>query len=139
MGLSFKKHAWLNLDGIAAASIVVLGGLHPSGVDHYMEVAVMTGALSIDIPSNDLDRIVRLFCSLPEGEQARCHIPPFGYRFFAGKQLVLEASVCWECNNIYGRRDGKPLHFAFDAKASISRELLQLTQELARPRKKVGD
>src|SRR5688500_12439118 len=52
-------------------------------------------------------RIADLWRGLPPDAQMRCHNPPFGLRFFKGKSLLngpillVEGSICWECNNLY--------------------------------------
>jgi hypothetical protein len=65
---------------------------------------------------------------------ARCHIPPFGLRFFTNNQLVCQASVCWECNNIYGHANSNRFSYAFDANASISQELLMKLENITKRR-----
>lgn len=62
---------------------------------------------------------------LPAGESYRCHIPPFGLRFFNEGEVLCQASPCWECNNIFGDVGGDPLAYGFDAEASASRALLR--------------
>jgi hypothetical protein len=32
--------------------------------------------------------------------QVACHLPAYGIRFYSGEKLLVQASVCWECNNI---------------------------------------
>ena len=50
--------------------------------------------------------------------------PPFGLRFYSRGRLICEASVCWECNNIFGNARGEHLWYGFDASHEHSRELL---------------
>jgi hypothetical protein len=39
----------------------------------------------------------------PEGRQAACHYPIHGLRFFRGNSVLYETSLCWLCNNYYGK------------------------------------
>jgi len=55
----------------------------------------------------------------------RCHVPPFGLRFFSGDRLLCEASICWRCNNIFGQAGGAEVFFKFDGSLAVSRELLK--------------
>lgn len=32
--------------------------------------------------------------------QVACHLPAYGIRFYAGDKQILQATLCWECNNI---------------------------------------
>ena len=67
---------------------------------------------------------------LPPGEEGRCHVPPFGLRFFSRGQLLLEASLCWECNNIFGNIGPNTFWFEFDASATSSKTLLARAQQV---------
>ncbi|QOV91912.1 hypothetical protein [Humisphaera borealis] len=69
-------------------------------------------------------RLGDLFRALPPGEQARCHIPPFGLLFRLGETVVAAVSICWQCNNVHGHGGQVSLYFQFDASAKVSRELL---------------
>jgi hypothetical protein len=72
----------------------------------------------------DAQRIAELWRRLPPAESARCHIPPYGLRFWRAGQKVVEVSLCWECNNAYGYAGDKALWFTFDAGAPVSVSLL---------------
>ena len=54
----------------------------------------------------------------------RCHVPPFGLRFFSAGTLICEATICWRCNNIFGQAGADDVFFEFDGSQPISRELL---------------
>jgi hypothetical protein len=43
---------------------------------------------------------------------------------------VVEASLCWQCNNAYGYIDDGKLTFAFDARAAISEALYTCLSEV---------
>jgi hypothetical protein len=75
-------------------------------------------------------KIADLFRNLPPGEQARCHLPPFGLRFYIHEILLLECSICWICNNIHIQIDGKKKVYTFDGNHHISQNLLMTLQEL---------
>lgn len=69
------------------------------------------------------DKIAKLWRHLPAGQQARCHLPPLGLQFFANQSLILEASICWQCNNIWITMNGETLVYEFDVDHHISQEL----------------
>ena len=60
----------------------------------------------------------------------RCHMPPFGLRFYSAGDVIAQASICWECNNIYGEVKGRKLYYGFDASQAASRELLALAERV---------
>ena len=111
-----------SLPPIDAVEAVDLAGLDPDRVSEYMAAAV--NAPRVAVTGSDAERIACLWRGLPEGEQMRCHIPPFGLRFYSRRRLICEASVCWECNNIFGNAGGEHLWYGFDASHEHSRELL---------------
>lgn len=79
----------------------------------------------VRLVGSEANRIAALWRALPEAEQMRCHVPPFGLRFFAGGELVCEASICWECNNVFGQAGADEMFFEFDGSSAASRELLK--------------
>jgi hypothetical protein len=112
----------LSLPRIDAVEVVSLRGLYPNRVSEYMAAA--KEARRVRLAGAEAERIAQMWRALPEGEQMRCHVPPFGLRFFAGSELVCEASVCWRCNNIFGRAGADEVFFEFDGSLASSRELL---------------
>ena len=67
-----------------------------------------------------------------------CHLPGFAYRFYDGRKLLAESTVCWKCYNfgiLVGGKDGLN---DFDIEAAPAKELLRRSQELFqnRPLKK---
>lgn len=80
---------------------------------------------------NDGEAATALWRTLPLGEPMRCHLPPYLIRFHRGGALVLEASLCWRCNNASGRTNsGERFGFAFDGKSDPARELLALLRRV---------
>jgi hypothetical protein len=75
--------------------------------------------------------IARLWRELVRGEEARCHTPPFGLRFYARGSMILQASICWECSNIYGFAGASELHTSFAADTPSARALLSMLKRLA--------
>lgn len=82
--------------------------------------------------------IVRLWRTLPEAEQRCCHMPSYGLRFYAGRApfqpvLLLEASLCWQCNNVYLRLRGSIQSFysTFDRDGPASQRLRDLLTKIA--------
>jgi hypothetical protein len=113
---------------ISTIEVVVLRGLNPSRVSEYMQAAATCPFITVSGAA--ADRIAELWRCLPQGNQARCHTPPFGLRFYSGEQVICQASVCWECNNIFGDFSGKPLHYEFDAEATPSKQLFAEIQKV---------
>ncbi|HLO86169.1 MAG TPA: hypothetical protein VK203_14330 [Nostocaceae cyanobacterium] len=85
----------------------------------------------VRVKGETAQQIARLWRQLPPDEQMRCHIPPFGLRFYIGNKLLVQGSVCWQCNNIYVEENGEDLVYEFDAQHPHSQQLLALLQLLA--------
>jgi hypothetical protein len=111
-----------SLPEIDSVELVDLEDVEPQSVAGYMSAA--TTAPSVRVTGNTAQKIAALWRSLPPGEPARCHIPPFGLRFFLREKLLAEASICWECNNVFGGTWDGDFSFEFDGEAPSSRELL---------------
>ena len=116
-----KGYAPPSLPPVEAVEVVVLRGLDPLPVREYLAAA---GVPRVTVRGAAAARIADLWRRLPPGEQARCHVPPFGLRFVAGGEVVCQASVCWTCNNLYGDAGGDSIHYSFDAGDEVSRALL---------------
>jgi len=59
-----------------------------------------------------------------------------GLRFFKNGELQLQASICWECNNIFGDAKGDDFWYEFDAQHNISQKLLALCKQVFELRQK---
>jgi hypothetical protein len=70
--------------------------------------------------------IANLFRKLPSGNQARCHNPPFGLRFYREDGVRSQCSICWDCNNIDG-----DFGYEFDGGSSVARKLFSLLTKLS--------
>lgn len=109
------------LGDIDEIQIVDLRGKDAKRVSEYMRLPAL---VTVAVTGERATQISELWRALPAGEQMRCHIPPFGLRFILNRAPVLEVSICWECNNVYGYEGDQPIHFEFDASATSSKELL---------------
>lgn len=118
-----RDHHPEGLPAVELVEVVLLRGLAPQHVSDFMREA--EHAPRVVVGGRDAQRAAELWRALPPGEQARCHVPSYGLRFFFSGVLVVEASVCWECNNAFGRDPDGEIHFEFDATAPTARELLQ--------------
>jgi hypothetical protein len=116
-----------SLPAVDAVEVVNLRGVDPNRVDEFMAAA--KDAKYVRLVGDKAQRIAAAWRNLPEGEQARCHIPPFGLRFYAGRELILEASICWQCNNIAGKAGAEGVFFEFDGEHAQSRELLAMLKQ----------
>src|SRR5687767_1020203 len=101
------------LSDIDAVEIVNLKGIYADCVSKYMKESL--NAPHVRLIGNLAQQIANLWRELPESGQMRCHNPPFGLRFYNTNRLLLQGSICWECNNIYGDLSGKEFFYEFDA------------------------
>jgi hypothetical protein len=90
----------------------------------WLELAKATRVVRVEGAA--AQQIGKLFRALPAGGQMRCHIPPYGLRFYAGAAAICEASICWKCNNIFGQAAGQQVFFEFESTGAASRKLLAL-------------
>jgi hypothetical protein len=117
------------LPDIDAVELVDLEGLQPNRVSEYMKIA--KNAPHIHVQGDTAQQIAHLWRQLPPDEQMRCHNPPFGLRFYRGNNLLIQGSVCWECNNIFVEENGENLAYTFDGQHAHSQQLLALLEQLA--------
>lgn len=118
----------------AEVEIVVLHGIDVKRGHEYMQIAV--SAPAVQVKRDVADRIIELWHNLPSGYQSRCHVPKYGLRFLLQGESQCEASICWECDNIFGRtRDATggaswtKFHVEFSAGSEVSQALLSLVKE----------
>jgi len=80
------------------------------------------------VSDRDAQLIVSLFCGLEPGESARCHMPPWGLAFYEGEDLLLTATICFRCSNVYVyTAQGKDLR-AFDEKGTNATKLRKMLE-----------
>ena len=77
-------------------------------------------------------QIAELWRQLPPDRQMRCHIPAYRLRFYQQGNLIIEGSICWECNNIYASQGEDTFLYEFDATHAISQKLLDTIREIMR-------
>lgn len=114
---------------IDSVDIVSLRNVDANRVDEYMNNAA--GAATVNVDGGQAQRIAALWRSLPPGSQSRCHTPPYGLRFRSGERVVCEASLCWECDNLFGEAEGQAIHYEFDAAHATSQALFAEIQRTA--------
>lgn len=102
----------------------MLTGVDAERVDGLMAAAHDAPAFGLDRARTR--RILELWRALPAGDPSRCHTPAFGLRFLRGGAVTLEASICWECDNIFGAGPDGPVHRGFDAGSDEAWRLFQL-------------
>jgi hypothetical protein len=122
------KRSLQTLPLVDGLEIVVLTGVAPNNVESYMDAAAHAPMFLVAGP--EAESIAALVRALTPGEEGRCHSPPYGLRFRAGRWTVCEISICWACNNIFGRLRGRPFHMAFDASHESAQALLTRLQEM---------
>lgn len=116
------------LSEIDAVDVVRLAGVKPDHVGNYMQEAVK--APYVRVTDELAQQIADLWRQLPAGAPRRCHTPPFGLRFYRRRILQLQASICWQCNNIFGDANGDRVSFNFDAHGKASKKLLSLCKKV---------
>jgi hypothetical protein len=132
------RHAFSSLPEIDAVDVVLLSdsllyAKAPEGIDSMHEwILGAADRPCVRVEGVQALQIATLWRRLSSGEEDRCHIPPFGLRFHAGGNLILQVSVCWGCNNIYGYRGDRKIHLRFEATSSDARELLSLLKQVTR-------
>jgi hypothetical protein len=115
------------LSEIDVVEIVNLRGINPDRVSEYMKFSA--NAPHVKVENDSAQQLASLWRQLPSGIQARCHIPPYGLRFYFNNELQLQASICWECDNIFGDVKGENFSFAFDAQHKISQQLFSFCKQ----------
>jgi hypothetical protein len=121
-GPPVQPYSPASLPPVTSVDVVVIdSGAAVSRVDDFIRVAAIR---SVSLAGEAAQAIASLWRQLPPAQQARCHIPPYGLRFRVGSGLVCEASICWQCNNIYGQASGEALLYQFDAESPVSMRLL---------------
>jgi hypothetical protein len=97
-----------------------------------MRTRTFTIYATVEAEGDEAAEIAEMWRQLPQAEQMRCHIPPYGLRFYGGGQVIIEASVCWLCNNIAVMEKGSgSTYYTFDASAEVSQHLLEKLREIA--------
>ena len=111
-----------DLTEIDAGDVVALdSSAHVQGVREFIRLA---NVRETKLMGRDAQAIAELWRRLTPAEPARCHIPPYGLRFWLAGHKIVEASLCWECNNAYGYAGHTPVSFTFDATAPAAVSLL---------------
>ena len=121
------KFSPAQLSEIDAVDVVSLKGINPDRVSEYMPNAVDSSY--VRVTGNSAQQIAGLWRQLPSGMQSRCHVPPFGLRFYNNDEIELQASICWECDNIFGDAHGNEFYYSFDAQHETSQRLLALCKQ----------
>jgi len=118
-----NDYAPSQLPDIDIVELVELSGLQPERVSDK-------SLRFVRVKKETAQKIAYLWRQLPPGEQMRCHYPPFGLRFYMGNKLVVQGSICWECNNIFAQENGENLIYEFYAQHPHSRQLFALLQHI---------
>ncbi len=116
-----------SLPRVSRVQIVDLHRIEANRVSETMRIA--DDAPTVALEGERAECIASLWRRLPADEQYRCHIPPYGLRFWTDEKLILQASICWECNNIFGDVDGVKFSYQFNGKAPASQQLLVEARE----------
>ncbi len=122
-----------SLPPIDAVEVVDLAKVRAKKPGEYMAAAGK--AKFVRLTGADAERIADLWRLLPAGRAAPCHIAPFGLRFFAGGQVVCEASLSWQCHSIFATVNGEQQSYEFDGFSTLARDLLAVCKRQFEPAK----
>ncbi len=113
------------LPNIDALDVLDLGGEFPKMLDNL----VMSSCV-IKVEGELAQQVANLWRQLKPSQSARCHMPPFGLRFYCKGELILQASICWECNNIYLWQKDNPFLFLYgvDLEQPSAKKLFSLLE-----------
>lgn len=117
-----------SLPEVTAIEVLDLRQIESNRVDGYMNNAA--DAPRVRCNDKRAKHVAILWRELVSGEVIRCHIPSVGIRFFDGDSVVCEASVCWQCENIFGVQQGTRFSYCFAPNSTVGRELLLGIKEL---------
>lgn len=112
-----------DLPPIDRVNIVILKDINPDGIE-YMSHA--NDAPFVNLQGEAAQLIATLWRQLPPDDPGRCHIPSFGFRFFAAGRIISQASVCWMCNTLMGQTGNHTLSYSFDGAHPIAQQLLSV-------------
>lgn len=91
---------------------------HWDGGSTILESQRMTGA--------DAEKLAAVWRrqSLSYEKQGLCHEPVYGLRFFKGKRLKFEGTLCFHCHNFYTEFFSRfGIHWGFDVESAAGKEL----------------
>ena len=117
-----------SIPSVSSADEVAVVNLDGFYINARNFVTAAKDAPVVRVAGDEAQQIVTLWQGLPFDESARCHTPPFGLRFYAVGRLLCEASICWNCNNIYGEVSGERFFYYFNAESPSARRLLEILQ-----------
>jgi|JI9StandDraft_2_1071091.scaffolds.fasta_scaffold57048_3 hypothetical protein len=117
-----------SLPSVTAVDIVDLRQVDANRVTEYMAGAI--NAPAVRRQDQQAQEIAEMWRALPPGDTIRCHTPAVGIRFFDGNVIKCEASICWECENLFGHAEGEPIAYCFDPRSTAGRELFLALQEI---------
>jgi len=123
-----NEYSPATLPPVDAVEIVDLRQLDANLVAEYMQIATDAPCQRLD--DAEAQPLADAWRKLQIGESARCHVPPIGFRFIADGLTILEASVCWQCDNLFGVERGNHISFGFDSQCLAAQKLLSLAKEV---------
>ena len=116
------------LGQVSSVEIVSLYELDIDRVSQYMQNA--QNAPFVTAHGSAATEIAELWRGLTPGHQSRCHFPSYGLRFRLHDSSTLEASICWECSNMYGLEHNEPFHYEFDNLTPSAKKLLTRLKQI---------
>ena len=95
-----------------------------------MSDGLITARRIVTVEGDLAQQIAQRWRQLTPGESARCHTPPFGLRFAFQGKVLLQASLCWVCSNMYLYGEDSRSLYGLDLTTSVARELLDLLESV---------
>ncbi len=102
-----------------------------TGTIEQIEILVLRDLVVMPCPDQYVAEIGELWQRIPTAEQKRCHVPPYGLRFYREGILFLKATLCWQCNNIHLTEWGESCYSTFDAHNADAQRLLEILKTIA--------
>jgi hypothetical protein len=112
---------------IDALDVLDLGGEFPK-----MSGNLIMSSRIIKVEGELAQQVASLWRQLKPGESARCHIPPFGLRFYFKEKLILQASICWQCDNMYIWQENNRSLYGVNLGQPSANEMLRLLKNIMR-------
>lgn len=123
------NHKPAHLGVVDSLAVTTFLGKHVPSEDGE-EARFIPNLATYTVPESVAKRFAKLWRNLPDGSKMKCYAPAFRLRFFAGQNVLVDASVCWHCNTIGILEENEVYYIGFDSTAPASQKLLHLLQEM---------
>ncbi|MEG4043235.1 hypothetical protein [Microcoleus sp. Pol17_C1] len=91
---------------------------------------LITSSRTVTLKGELAQQVAHLWRQLIPGDSARCHTPAFGLRFYFKEKSVLQASMCWHCNNMYLWEKSSKSLYGVDMDQPSAQKLFSLLEKI---------